>query len=270
MAWLLEPTLNAAGQLLREHLPSLGLNKRTLLLVGRCGVLYHGRAESRLEAGDRIVLVKADGTLLIHNPHGLKPVNWQPPGCTFALESEGTSLTLVASRARPVETVRLRFERVDLAGFVHLEDGKPLELRGTEFDVRDTLRARPELVEAGFVPWERERLTERGPMDLYGEDAQGRRVIVEVKRTRAGIAEATQLWRYVEKERAKRGVAVRGILVAPAASERARLLLVEHGLEFREVSLASLAARSVPLETRSQPSLLAFDGARVTRESKRS
>jgi endonuclease len=270
VAWALEPAIPAAADLLREHLPTLGLSRRTLLLIGRCSVEYQGRAQSHLDTGDRVVLVKADGTLLVHNPDGLKPVNWQPPGCTFGLESDGSSLVLVARRPRPAETVRMRFDRIDLAGVIHLADGQPLQLRGTEFDVRDTLRARPELVEPGFVPWERERQSERGPMDLYGEDAQGRRVIVEVKRTRAGLAEATQLWRYVEKERTKRGVAVRGILVAPAVSERARLLLEEHGLEVREVSLESLAARSVPLETRSQPSLLAFEDDADAFESKRS
>lgn len=270
MAWALEPTLQAGGAFLREHLPTLELNRRTLVLIGHCSVDYQGRAESRLEAGDRVVLVKADGTLLVHNPAGLKPVNWQPPGCSFSLTETPDRLALVAQRRRPVETVRITFDRIDLAGVIQLVDGQALQLRGTEFDIRDTLRARPELVEPGFVPWTRERLTERGPMDLYGEDAQGRRVVVEVKRTRAGLAEATQLWRYVEKEREKRGVDVRGILVAPAISARALLLLEEHGLEFKEVGVDTLAARSIPLETRGQPSLLAFDGPKPAIKSKRS
>jgi len=95
-------------------------------------------------------------------------------------------------------------------------------------------------------------------------------VIVEVKRTSAGLAEATQLWRYVEKERTKRGVEVRGILVAPAVSARAQLLLTEHGLEFRIVSVDTLAARSVPLETRVERSLLSFADAKDPIKSKRS
>jgi endonuclease len=143
-------------------------------------------------------------------------------------------------------------------GVALLEEGAPIDLRGTEFDLRDLLRARPELVETGFVPWARERLTERGPMDLYGEDASGRRVVVEVKRVRAGLAEATQLWRYVEKERAKRGVAVRGILVAPAISDRALQLLVEHDLEFRPLSVEALRQPDGSLESRAQPNLLSF------------
>lgn len=230
-----------------------------MILIGRCRVVYRGRAESTLPAGDRIVLVKADGTLHIHNPEGLKPVNWQPAGCTFRVEAKAHELILEATRRRPEETVRVTFDRLLLAGVEHLENGRPLELRGTEFDLRDALRAHPELVEEGFVPWAAERLTERGPMDLYGEDAQGRRVVVEVKRVRAGIAEATQLWRYVEQERKKRQVTVRGILMAPAASERALQLLADHGLEFRPLSLDRLRTAGVPLQSLGQPSLLSYD-----------
>lgn len=227
-------------------------------MVGHCTVLYSGRAESQLAAGDRIIVVKTDGTLLIHNPAGLKPVNWQPPGCAFTAALKDGHLFLEAQRTKPRETVRIAFQRVELLGFVRLEDQAELALQGTEFDIRDTLRSRPELVEPGFKPWEKERLTERGPMDLYGEDRNGRRVIVEVKRTPAGIAEATQLWRYVEKERSKRGVDVRGILVAPSASERARMLLSEHGLEFKAISIEYLRERAIPLAIPSQPSLARF------------
>lgn len=257
--WLPSPSLEAAHAFLEGQLPGLLLARRTLLVVGRCRVEYEGRAVSRLGEGDRIVLVKADGTLLVHTPTGLKPVNWQPGGGALRMDRADGRVVLEARRARPVEVVRLTFDRFDLVGVALLDAGAPLEVGGTEFEIRDALRARPELVEAGFVPWERERLTERGPMDLYGEDAKGRRVVVEVKRIHAGIAEATQLWRYVEKERTKRGVEVRGILVAPSVSERAQLLLAEHGLEFRTVSVEALTGRGHG--RKATTTLLAFHGA---------
>lgn len=261
MTWLLEPSLADAAAYLRAQLPDLPNQRRSLVAVGRCGVDYEGRAQSKLAPGDRVVLIKADGTLLIHNPSGLKPVNWQPPGCTFTARMDGSILFLEARRAKPAETVQIRFEALEILGVAELMEGAPLELVGTEFDIRDTLMAKPELVEAGFVPWAKERITERGPMDLYGEDAKGRRVIVEVKRVAAGLAEATQLWRYVEKERTKRGVEVRGILVAPAISPRAQGLLREHGLEWRVLGVESLKARSVPLRARADASLLEFGSA---------
>lgn len=95
-------------------------------------------------------------------------------------------------------------------------------------------------------------------MDLYGEDGQGRRVVIEVKRVRAGLAEATQLWRYVEKERQRRGASVRGLLIAPACSDRARLLLEEHGLEFRAVDVDDLRQLDRSLGRRKEASLLKY------------
>ncbi len=258
MAWLVEPDLIRAAEFLRAELPELGLNRRCLLAVGRCQVAYQGRASSTLADGDRVLVVKADGTLLIHTPRGLKPVNWQPPGCAFSVIESDNLVILQARRTQPAETVRVEFRALELLGTTLLDDDTVLDLRGTEFDIRDALRARPELVEPGFRPWERERITERGPMDLYGEDAAGRRVVIEVKRVAAGIAEATQLWRYVEKERTKRGVGVRGILVAPSASERALALLRDHGLEFRAIDLASLQAAGAPLAKPRQPSLFSY------------
>lgn len=256
---LSRPDAHTLRDFLDTELASFSLAHRLIQVVGRCRVEYRGRAESTLDWGDRVVMLKPDGTLLIHNPAGLKPVNWQPPGCRFRAFLDQALVALEARRKRPAEVVQVMFDRVEMASSLPLQDGATLALTGTEFDVRDALRAHPGLVEEGFVPWARERQSERGPMDLYGEDRQGRRVVVEVKRTRAGIAEATQLWRYVEQERRKRSVDVRGILVAPAASERARLLLRDHGLEFREVSVSDLLGRQdVALGQDGQRDLLSF------------
>lgn len=252
------PGLGAAENLLDELLPNLALGHRTLLLIGRCRVDYEGRASSRLGDGDRLVILKPDGSLLIHNPSGVKPVNWQPPGCEFGYRHERDRLVLVARRRKPDEVVQISFSSLSLVAAPRLEALAPLELTGTEFDIRDTLRAQPSLVEEGFRPWARERVTERGPVDLYGEDARGRRVIVEVKRTRAGLAEATQLWRYVEKERRKRDVDVRGILVAPDCSARARALLQDHRLEFKTVRWEAVRGAAERSVRRPQPDLRSF------------
>lgn len=239
-----------------------------LAVVGRCRVDYRGRALSRLDQGDRLVMLKRDGSLLIHGPTGFKPINWQPPGARFEVVLEAGALTLWARRAKPAEVVEVRFTEVFGAWLGRLEDAAPLELSGTEFDLRDLLRAKPDLVEPGFKPWERERLTDQGPMDLYGEDSKGRRVVVELKRIPAGLAEATQLWRYVEAERKRRKQPVRGILIAPKVSPRARQLLEEHGLEFvarHWEDPGAVAARAAPGPR--QPRLSAFTDATRTGNS---
>lgn len=211
------------------------LGRSLVQVAARCTIDYHGRAESRLESGQRLVLLKPDGTLLVHTASKLKPVNWQPPGCEFNAGIEGDRAILTATRAKPKETVRIELEEVLAVTALDLEDAESLDLAGTEDDLQAFLAQNPELVEPGFRFQSRERASGRGPMDLYGEDARGRRVVVECKRRAAGVAEADQLRRYVERERGARKVEVRGILLAPTVSERARRYLADLDLEYREL-----------------------------------
>jgi endonuclease len=207
-------------------------------------VEYQGRSATKTDQGDRFLLVKPDGSVLVHGPRSVKPINWQPPGARFDVALEKGVLILFARRPKPVEVIELRFDQLSLCWLGTMDGGAGLQLSGSEFDLRDLLRNRPELIEPGFQPWARERITDQGPMDLYGEDAKGRRVVVEVKRVPAGLPESTQLWRYVEAERRRRGPDVRGILVAPRISPRALQMLEEHGLEFLERKWDDSAAQA--------------------------
>lgn len=211
------------------------LGRRMVQIVGRCRIHYQGRAESTLSRGDRLVTFKPDGTLLVHTEGKLKPVNWQPPGCDLQAAVEDDVLVVTATRTKPREIVHLSFDEVHAVQSFRLRDDEELTLLGTEDDLQALLAEKPELVEPGFRVWSRERASRRGPMDLYGEDAEGHRVVVEVKRRAAAVQDVEQLRRYVEKERDAREDEVRGILVAPSVSDKARRYLADLGLEFREV-----------------------------------
>jgi RecB family endonuclease NucS len=241
----------AAVEFLRNE-----LGYRMVQVAARCSIDYQGRAESKLGSGERLLIFKPDGTLLVHTNAKLKPVNWQPPGCAFR---EGERLVITAAREKPKETVRIALEEVHLVFALGMEDGEALDLAGTEDDLQAFLAQHPQLVEPGFRFWRRERASGRGPMDLYGEDAHGRRVVVEVKRARAGVKEADQLRRYVERERAARGdVGVRGILVAERVSETARKYLADMALEYRELDWAKLRRSAADLLKANQRSLAEF------------
>jgi RecB family endonuclease NucS len=203
---------------------------------GRCEVEYDGRASSYLGPGDRMVVLKPDGTLLVHTDEQRTPVNWQPPGCAHSAAVRDSGLLLTSERSTPEERVEVGFERVDAVVCYRTEDLRELELSGTEADLRKRILADPTLVEPGFEPSAEEYATGVGAADVLGRDAEGCRVVVELKRRRVGPTAAGQLQRYVEAVARESEEPVRGILVAPSVTEGARNLLEEAGLEF--VSLA--------------------------------
>jgi len=207
-------------------------------LFGRCRVQYDGRAASRLGPGDRLVVLKPDGTVLVHTDEGREPVNWQPPGCTHEPAVEDGEFVLRSRRSAPEERLVVRFERVVQVAAFDVTDTEDLSLSGTEEDLRERILDDPELLESGFSPRATERRTPAGAVDIYGTDDEGRTVVVELKRRRVGPDAVGQLARYVEAlERDLHADAeIRGVLVAPSLTDRARELLEKKGLEFVSLS----------------------------------
>jgi hypothetical protein len=203
-------------------------------VFGRCTVDYEGRAASTLGPGDRLVVLKPDGTALVHTDEGQKPVNWQPPGCVHEARSEDGDLCIRSVRTSPAEELRVRFERVEQISTFDVTDQRDLALQGTEEDLRQRILDEPDLVEPGFRPLATERETPAGAVDIYGEDRNGATVVVELKRKRVGPDAVGQLTRYVDAlERDLHADAeIRGVLVSPSVTERARELLAEKGLEY--------------------------------------
>nr|WP_254282954.1 endonuclease NucS [Halomicroarcula limicola] len=207
-------------------------------LFGACTVEYQGRAASSLGLGDRHVTLKPDGTALVHTDEGQQPVNWQPPGCDHSVTVAEGSLVILSERTTPDEELEIAFETVAHAAAFDVSDPEELAVTGTEADLKERILETPDLVEAGFTPLATERETPAGAVDVYGEDAAGRTVVVELKRRRVGPDAVGQLNRYVDALRRDlhAETEVRGVLVAPSVTDRARQLLAEKGLEF--VSLA--------------------------------
>lgn len=212
-----------------------GLERGALVtLFGRCTVDYEGRAASTLGPGDRHIMLKPDGAALVHTDEGQQPVNWQPPGCDHEVSVEDGHLVVRSERATPPEELHVHFEDVAHVASFDVSDPTDLSLTGTEEDLRQRILDDPELVEPGFSPLATERATPAGAVDIYGEDGDGRTVVVELKRRRVGPDAVGQVDRYVgalERD-LHDDAAVRGILVAPSITDRARELLAEKGMEF--------------------------------------
>lgn len=227
------PSLEAAREAITD-----GFDRGALVTAfGRCTVDYDGRASSRLEAGDRHVMCKPDGTTLVHGSEGQQPINWQPPGCdrdVFCDHGDAHQLVLESVRSTPAERLCVRFHHVvHVAAFSGTDDGA-LTLSGTEADLRDRILETPDLLEPGFRPLATERETSAGAVDVYGEDDAGRPVVVELKRRRVGPDAVGQLRRYVDalERDLHADASIRGVLVAPSVTDRAERLLDDHDLEF--------------------------------------
>lgn len=213
------------------------LNRNETIVLGcRCSIRYSGRAESVLGSGDRVILIKSDKAILVHQPMGNAPINYMKPETSHSIVVEGNHLLLKSSNVLLKESLSVTIERVHFYNSHKLEDGQTIVVAGTEEDMSNMLYEHPEMIEDGFVPFSREEQTAYGFIDVFGTDKHGVLTIVECKRYCADLSSVTQLRRYVEKVMVSKGIAkVRGILAAPKITENAQAMLEDWGFEFKSI-----------------------------------
>jgi RecB family endonuclease NucS len=226
---LTNPTLAEAAAIIEKAF----VQRRTLIVAGKCSVRYSGRAKSTLEPGERILIIKEDGSLLVHRPVGYEPVNWQPPGSIFHVQTKADSIEVHAVRHKPRENVRVTFEEVFMVSALSLIDSGEFSLYASEYDMHRAILLNPSLLEEGFKPISYEKKVEPGFVDVYGVDKEGRLVVVEVKRKTAGKDAVLQLAKYIDAIKGKADRELRGVLVAPSLGKDVQRLLVTLGLEFK-------------------------------------
>ncbi|WP_456368342.1 endonuclease NucS [Thermococcus sp.] len=214
-----------------------------LTIFARCTVHYDGRAKSELGPGDRVIIVKPDGSFLIHQSKKREPVNWQPPGSRVRLEMRENPV-LVSIRKKPRETLEVELLEVYMASLFRAEDYEELNLTGSESEMAELIFKNPEVIEPGFKPLYREKKIGTGIVDVLGRDKDGNIVVLELKRRRAELQAVRQLKSYVEILQEEYGGKVRGILVAPSLTSGARKLLGREGLEFRRLEPPKKNSRS--------------------------
>ncbi len=224
------PSNKEALELINE-----GISKRaSLILIVCCKVKYEGRAVSRLGLGERTVLIKGDGSFIIHQDRNLEPINWQPPKTKIYVKEENGRLIIRGIRRNPEEILELEIVNLQLISYHLGKDTKELELAGYEEDMREMILKNPYLIEKGFRPTSKEYSTPTGFIDIIGKDKEGKITILELKSRRAGINAVKQLSRYL-KHFSDHKKFVRGILVSPSLTEDARELLKENKMEYIEL-----------------------------------
>ncbi len=235
---LVKPSLNDAKKAVDEALR----NKQVIVIIGKCYVDYKGRSESRLTEGERIVIIKPDGSLLVHRPQGYKPVNWQPDSMIIETYiGDHGELVVKSIRGKPREIVWIYFKEIKLLYTDKLTDHGEFVMYIDEHEIRDLLHDNPEFIEKGLKITAKEyKIGSIGYADLFGIDSKGNPVIIEVKRVTATREAVIQLYQYVREYERNTGRRPRGILVAPSFSVRAIEALQRMGLEWKEISLQKL------------------------------
>jgi RecB family endonuclease NucS len=215
------------------------------LIVARCEVTYTGRLTAYLPDSTRLLMIKADGSVLVHaDAGGYRPLNWMTPPTVI---ERGEDVIVVRKRAgRSEDRLEIRLHEV-LSEFEHeMGEAAPLEKDGVERDLQEALAALPETLEPGLRLDRREWPTELGPVDLMCRDEADGWVAVEIKRI-ATIDAVEQLTRYLDCIRADPARAgCRGILAAQQLKPQAVTLAASRGIGCVEVDLAVLRGEREP------------------------
>jgi endonuclease len=218
------------------------------LIVARCEVRYSGRLSAVLPEALRLLMIKADGSFMVHaDSGGFKPSNWMT--APTVIEEEPGRI-VVRKRAGATED-RLEIDIAEVVSDVNHDFGPPtpaaaLEKDGVERDLQEALAAAPRFCGEGFRLVRREWPTDIGPVDLMCRDGEDAWIAVEIKRI-GTIDAVEQLSRYLERIRRDPAMAsCRGVLAAQSIKPQARVLAEARGLACVEVDLAVLRGEREP------------------------
>jgi len=187
---------------------------------------YAGRLSAHLPVATRLLIVKADGSVLVHSDGGsYKPLNWMSPPCR--LTETGTEWVVTGKSG---ETLTVRIDEVISDVSYALGEDPGLVKDGVESHLQELLAAQLHVLGEGWRLVRREYPTPIGPVDLMCKDALGISVAVEVKR-RGEIDGVEQLTRYLELlNRDPLLAPVQGVLAAQEIRPQAKTLAVDRGI----------------------------------------
>jgi RecB family endonuclease NucS len=217
------------------------------LIVARCSVDYTGRLTAHLPEALRLIMLKADGSVLVHaDAGGYKPLNWMTP--PTAVIEEGDRITVRKVKGDDALEITLHEVVSDVTHVMDF-DADRLSKDGVEADLQVALADAPHFCGEGFRLVRREWPTDIGPVDLMCRDAEDAWIAVEIKRV-GTIDAVEQLSRYLERIRRDPAMAeCRGILAATTVKPQARVLCEARGLSWVEVDLAELRGEREPALT---------------------
>ena len=196
------------------------------LVIARCSVDYAGKLSAHLPLATRLLIVKADSSVLVHSDGGsYKPLNWMSPPCKL---TEAPGRWIVAGKSGETLIVNLQEIISDTSHELGADPG--LVKDGVESHLQELLAAQLEVLGAGWRLVRREYPTPIGPVDLMCRDGAGISVAVEIKR-RGEIDGVEQLTRYLALlNRDPLLAPVHGVFAAQEIKPQARVLAEDRGI----------------------------------------
>jgi len=214
------------------------------LVVAECSIDYIGRVHAHLPLARRLIVVKADGTVIVHADAGGKPLNWMSAPCR--IEERPDSWVVTGSNG---DRLDIAFETVLRDETIELGAEPGLQKSGSEAELQALIEATPESVVPGARLIAREFPTDLGPVDFLLRGPDGSTLVVEVKRV-AEIAAVEQLTRYVQRLRRDPTLTpVRGVLAANTIKPQARTLAAAREIDCVEIDFDALAGRKEAEQT---------------------
>jgi RecB family endonuclease NucS len=213
------------------------------LVVARCSVAYSGRLTAHLPEAVRLLMFKADGSVLVHcDGGGYKPLNWMT--APTAIDEDGDTITVRKVKGDDKLEITLAEVLSDMTVDCDVESG--LEKDGVETHLQELLAEQPGWCGEGFRLVRREWPTDIGPVDLMCRDDDDGWVAVEIKRV-GTIDAVEQLTRYLARIQEDPALAgCRGVLAAQVVKPQARVLAESRGIAWVEVDLAVLRGEREP------------------------
>ena len=215
------------------------------LIVARCEVTYTGRLTAVLPEALRLLMIKSDGSLLVHaDTGGYKPQNWMTP--PTVIEEEEDLIVVRKHAGKTQDRLEIRIAEV-ISDVTHdMGEAADLEKDGVEAHLQEALADAPQFCGEGFRLVRREWPTDIGPVDLMCRDADDDWIAVEIKRV-ATIDAVEQLTRYLEFIRRDPAMgSCRGVLAAQQIKPQARTLAESRDIACVEVDLAVLRGEREP------------------------
>jgi hypothetical protein len=208
------------------------------LVIARCHVDYDGRLTAHLPLATRLLMVKADGSVLVHSDGGsYKPLNWMSPPCAMAEvpptpeeAADGVTQVWVVQHAKSEDRLRVCLHEVLHDSHHDLGVDPGLVKDGVEAHLQKLLAEHIHTLGDGWSLVRREHMTAIGPVDILARDHSRQHVAIEIKR-RGEIDGVEQLTRYLElMNRDPHLAPVVGVFAAQEIKPQARVLAEDRGI----------------------------------------